>query len=451
VWHRVCNLILLACLFPGLSWAAQVIDKQQRWSGLVELSEPVQIGLGTTLTIEAGTQVKLLHESAKLTVQGRLLVQGSDAAPVLFSAPHGWLGIEFVEAEAGSRIEYARFSGCQQGVSLIATSPLIRHSRFEDCDVGVQLLRESNAVLENNRFSNNRLGLKIGMRSAPQVLNNEFLQNTDVAVLATNNSRGLIEGNLFRDNKMGLSVQRSFEAEVRDNQFINNKTALYCFQSKNTPLIEANLFQGNEIGLSAFSFSYPALRNNRFIANQMALRNDQFGSVLVENNLFQGNDTAIYNNRKSNPKVRNNLFEENRLVLFCDYSSYPEVKQNNLLGNKQAAELGIYQSADWEKRSGSKKLVRQQALKRNSQNPLLDQAPTEFSDRVDLSGNWWGADTKRLQSAGADANLELFFDRRDKPEVSYPGYGEETYRLDLIIYSPWLAEPVAAAGPQESP
>jgi hypothetical protein len=114
-----------------------------------------------------------------------------------------------------------------------------------------------------------------------------------------------------------------------------------------------------------------------------------------------------------------------------------------------AVELGIYQSADWEKRAGSKGIVQQEAAARKSQNPLLPQAPTEFSDVVDVSGNWWGDDTARLAAAGKDGNVSFFFDRKDKPKVTYEGYGAESYALDRVVFSPWLTAPVRDAGPQK--
>ena len=182
----------------------------------------------------------------------------------------------------------------------------------------------------------------------------------------------------------------------------------------------------------------------------MAVRNDQYGSPLLENNLFRGNQTALYNYRKSNPKVVRNQFEENQLALFCDFSSYPEVKQNNFVSNTMGVELGIYQSADWEKRSGSKAIMQREALARKSQNPLLAKAPTEFRDAVDVSDNWWGEQNALLAEAGKDGNVAIFHDRRDQPKVTYEGYGPESYRLDRVHYTPWLELPVPDAGPLEA-
>ncbi len=452
MWRRVSKLLLLLCLLPSWCWSAVTLIKgEQHWSGQVELAGPMQVAPGALLTIEAGTRVVPQSSDAKLSVRGRLQVKGSSASPVHFVAPEGWQGIEFVEAEAGSQIRSTEFTGGRTAVTIIATSPEISRSRFAGCEIAVQLLRESNALIAENHFVENQVGLKVGLKSNPQVLKNRFERQEKTAVEVSNGSGGLFEGNTLRENTYGMVLQQKLQGEIRGNSFSKNKVALLAVQTRNTPLIEGNQFSDNEEALQAFSFSYPAIQQNRFVDNGIAVHNDQFGSPLIEGNLFRNNDTAIRNNRKSNPKIQSNNFTDNRLVMFIDYSSYPEVKQNNFLANRQVAELGIYQSADWEKKAGSKGLVMQKAQARASRNPLLAQAPTEFSDQVDLSGNWWGEDTTQLEAAGPDANLELLFDRRDKPQVSYPGYGEESYQLDLIVYAPWLEQPVENAGPQEAP
>ena len=170
---------------------------------------------------------------------------------------------------------------------------------------------------------------------------------------------------------------------------------------------------------------------------------------MVENNLFRGNEMALYNYRKSNPKVRLNSFEQNALALYCDFSAYPDVKENNFLGNVVGVKLGIYQSADWERRSGSKKIMQKESASRRSQNPLLANAPETFSDFVDVSGNWWGDDTAQLIRVG-EGNSPLFYDRHDEPEVTYENYGPGVYKLDRVHFSPWLNEPVKDVGPVES-
>ncbi|MCF6177833.1 MAG: right-handed parallel beta-helix repeat-containing protein [Geopsychrobacter sp.] len=285
------------------------------------------------------------------------------------------------------------------------------------------------------------------MRSSPKVIGNSFSGHTKSGISASNSSRGLIEDNFFEKNEQGIGILQQYPDLVRNNRFIGNRVGLYCYQSQNSPKVEGNFFQDNEYALVNFSFSFPQVLNNRFVGNKTAVQNDQFGSAQVERNLFKDNETAIYSNRKSNPKISKNSFFGNKLALFIDYSSYPEVKENNFEKTGEGARLGIYQSADWEKRSGSKQLVMKNAQARGSKNSMLGQAPTEFVDVVDLSGNWWGEKTEILKGAGDDKNLSFFYDRHDKPLVTYEGFGPGRYLLDKISFQPVLTEPVTDAGP----
>jgi parallel beta-helix repeat protein len=445
---RTLKLLLCFLFVPFLLQAQSLkIEQEARWQGLVEITNPVQIGANGILRIAAGTRVKVLDPAHTISVQGQLLVEGTQEKPVIFDSVHGWQGISFVEAAAGSRIVQARFSDCARALGIIATSPLISESRFTNCEAAIKLLRESSSEIINSQFVDNGLGLGIEMRSSPRVVGNSFKGHKKSGITASNNSRGLIENNHFEKNEQGVGVLQKYPDKIRKNSFIENRVGLYCYQTQNTPLVEDNLFRKNELGLVNFSFSFPAVKNNRFIANKTALRNDQFGSALVENNLFEGNDTAIYNNRKSNPKIRMNSFTDNKIGLFVDYSSYPLVRQNNFEKTGEGARLGIYQSADWEKRSGSKQLVMKEARQRGSKNAMLGQAPTEYNDIVDLSGNWWGENTSELDSARADQNLTFFYDRKDEPTVTYEGFGPDSYRLDEIRFQPVLTVPVSGTGP----
>ncbi|WP_303720202.1 nitrous oxide reductase family maturation protein NosD [Malonomonas rubra] len=450
MWLRAVKLLLLCLLPANLCAAPLLIEGTQTWLGAKRITDTVKIPKGAVLQIAAGSQIEVTSPQAKFLVGGRLLVEGTAEKPVVFKTPAAWEGIEFVEAEAGSRIVHARFTDCQQAIGIFATSPQLEDNDFSGCAIAIQLLRESQTTIENCRFVDNQIGLKVSMRSSPTIRDNHFSGN-QAGVQIGSGSSGLIKGNSFSDNQQGINVHRLFTGEINGNSFSGNKIGIQNYQTRNNPVIKQNQFQQNEMAIVAVSFSYPTILQNNFIDNGTALHNDQFGSAKVEHNLFKNNRTAIYNNRKSNPQVRKNLFENNQLALFCDYSSYPEIKQNHFLANQRAVELGIYQSADWEQQAGSTKLLRQKANERKSRNPLLAQAPTKFTDRVDITDNWWGEQTELLQKSGAEANLDLFFDRRDKPLVSYPGYGDQQYRLDLVVYAPWLNEPVADVGPEGLP
>jgi parallel beta-helix repeat protein len=439
-----CCLILL--LFVAGSLEAAVLNGMNRWSGQVELSESTQVARGATLTIAAGTRVTVKEGTAGISVQGRILIKGTAQAPVLIAGPAGWSGIELIEGEGESLFEYVDFRGGQSAISSIATGFRVANAEFREYDIAIKLLRESFPTIEGSLFIDNGIGVDNEMKSGPTIRNNRFVGHKRSAVLASHNSKGVLSGNHFEKNKQAVALLQKYQDRVIDNTFVGNEVGIYCNQTQSTPLIENNRFIDNGDALVNFSFSYPAIRNNLFRNNKTGVRNDQYGSPLVEQNTFEGNDTALYNYRKSNPKVRNNLFEANELAMFCDYSSYPEVKANNFLDNAMAVKLGIYQSADWEKRSGSKMIMQREAAARQTKNPLLANAPTEFNDFVDVTGNWWGAQTELVSAAGQEGNPAIFHDRKDQPTVVYKGFGPESYQLDRIVYSPWLQEPVAEVG-----
>jgi len=450
MWHRkVLNSLLTVglVLFLAGYCNAKELSGVVRWSGQIDLSESVVVSRGATLTIAAGTRITAANPQVKISVQGLLQAEGSDSAPVIFSGPTGWLGVEFMEAPAGSFFHWAEFYSSQAGISSFATNFKVENCTFKENEFGIRLLRESSPVILNSSFENNQVGIANEMKSGPEIRGNRFVNQARSAILASHNSKGLIVDNTFVKNKQGITLLQNYPDRISRNTFTENEVAIYCNQTKSSPLIEENLFEGNAYGVMNFSFSYPVIKNNRFIDNTTAVHNDQYGSPLVENNLFRDNETALYSYRKSNPKVRLNSFEQNTLALYCDFSAYPYVKENNFLGNLIGVKLGIYQSADWEKRSGSKKIMQRESTSRKSQNPMLANAPETFDNFVDVSGNWWGGDTAQLGKTGADGNSALFYDRHDKPEVTYEDYGPGVYQLDWVLFSPWLDGPVIGTGP----
>ena len=442
IFSLCCSLLIAA---PGL---AAPLKSNTTWSGAVNLKEMVIVEPGVTLTLAPGTTVRATNVDAGIAVAGTIKVNGSAAAPVILGGVKGWKGISLNETGAAPhRIDYARFSDAENGISLMAGQVDIRHAEFRNCDTGVKLVREGKLLLEDSFFEKNGTGVANEMKSTVTIRRNRFNTQSKTAIIASHGSSGAIEGNTFEKNEQGIGLMQTYAGKLAQNRFLHNKVGIYCNQTQNTPHILNSTFDGNEIAVVNFSFAYPVIESSTFINNGTAIRNDQFGSPKLARNLLRGNKLAIYNYRKSNPVIEYNLIDGNDKALYCDFSSYPLVRNNNFTNNKLAVELGIYQSADWEKRSGSKTIVQKAAEARNSKNPLLANAPTTFKDFVDVSGNWWGSDTKALV-ASPNGNHPFFFDRKDKAKITYDGFGPDSYLLDEIRYLPWLNAPVAPVGPE---
>jgi len=449
--NRVFLFFLLFLAVP--SAAAQTIAggkivDEVRWSGEVVLDRPLQVEPGATLVLEPGTRVRIQSPGLSFHVKGRLVAQGTQEMPVRFEAPPDWEGILFLESGDLSSLEYMEFKGVKSALRFIAASAQIRHLTFRDCQIAVQLLKQSDSRIEGNRFVDNEIALKNEMKSHPLIRGNRFVGNRNAGIVAGNNSRGLIEENLFENNRNGIVLTGPYEDSIQKNKFISNGAAIYCSKSQATPEIANNLFEKNDVGVYNNFFAFPSLVDNRFVNNVTAVSNDRFGSARILHNLFSGNEKALSNNRKSQAVVEKNVFTKNALVFYSNYSSYPVVNENIFSDNKVVGYLDIHMSADFEAREGSKSIVREESKAFKTQNPMLEQAPEQFEDFLDLSQNWWGEDTARLESAGPDANLDLFFDRHDMPEVEYEGYEGKRYALDRVVYAPWLEAPVPDAGPR---
>lgn len=439
-------LLLLALPAWGQSPAAA--PQQLSWKGEVVLESDYLVPPGATLTVAAGTRVRPLRPETRILVQGVLQVLGTAKAPVVFAGPQGWGGIEFLAGAEGSRIEYAQFSRARTALSSAETSFVLSHCSFKNCDTALKLLRKSGPQVTDCLFEANGIAIDNEMRSSPLIRNNRFIGQHKAAILASHNSGGLIDGNYFEKNHQAISLLRPYGDGIVNNRFIENGTAISCNQTQATPLISGNRFENNGKALESFSFSSPQVENNSFTGNQTALHNRQLGSPRVQNNLFADNGIALYNIRKSSPVVEKNLLKNNRVAVFCDYSSYPRIRHNNFLGNRMAVELGDFQSAELERRSGTQALAQQGALlARAGQNPpALIPKLGGPEDMVDLRYNWWGEDTGKLAAAGRAGNVSIFSDRQDQTQKPQSRPVVERYELDLVVYYPWLQTAVADAG-----
>lgn len=440
-------VLLLLGVVPADAAISGTLRGETVWRGEVSLAGPVEVPPGAVLTVAAGTTVRPLRQEAKLVIQGKLRVEGTKGDPVTFSSPAGWEGIEFRDS-AGSRVAGARFFGARTAVSAASSSFVVSDCVFRECEIALKIVRLSAPTVEDCTFSNNGIAIDQETRSTSVLRRNVFRQQRQTAVLVTHNCGGRMEGNRFEENPRGIVLLRQYAGEISRNVFSGNGTAVFCEQTRNSPVLRGNRFEKNREGVSSVSFSSPRVEGNIFVGNQTAVRNDQLGSPTVRHNLFRENGTAVTSLRRSTPRVEKNILEGNRIALFCDYSSYPGVSGNNFVGNRRGVELGGNQSADFEKRFGSRAVVeRKSAAKRGKGPGGPPPSSASTGEFIDVRGNWWGNDTPRLAAAGPDGNLEIFFDRADRPTVTMEGYGEERFRLDQVRFHPWLERRVPDAGP----
>lgn len=174
-----------------------MITSDTTWSGTVSLAEDVLVPEGVTLTIEAGTSVRVtpsestrtdpefLSPLTELTVRGALVVRGKEGSQVAFY-PEGegevkyyWAGI-ILDGGRGT-VRSAAVRGAETGITVINGSLSLIRSALTGNRYGLTALGRDAAVrLESSRVSGNEYGVFL--------LNGARLESRD-ATVAKNSKR----------------------------------------------------------------------------------------------------------------------------------------------------------------------------------------------------------------------------------------------------------------------
>ena len=182
---------------------------QTTWNGLVQLTESYTVSVTDELLISPCTTVEL-STSSRLFVDGRLIIQGNNSCPVVFSQLGSGLhyGIQFNSSSSGrgSVIDNITIEDATYGITIYGSDPQLNNVTITNPSrVGIDLFSGANPVIHDliiNQagkgfsYSDWRygLGLSVGAGSTPVV---ERATMTDLRI------RGLniwgSSGGIYRD------------------------------------------------------------------------------------------------------------------------------------------------------------------------------------------------------------------------------------------------------------
>ncbi len=386
-------LLLFLVFLPSLV-SARVIDAVERWSGKVQVDEPLRVEKGGQLIIAPGTRVVL---SAGIEVVGQL--QATDAE---FSGVN-WPGLVLKGTSTRTWLKNCRISGAQTGISVMGGQPQLQGLVLENNRIGIELRQKSKALVESSVFrANTRVGLFVKDEAEATVQNNSFTHQ----------------------GKFGAYIYRAQPKVFSGNRFIDNPVGLMISHYGSNPLISQNLFQNNKIGLKVDRTARPQVTTNRFIKNQVGIK--------------------LY--RRSDPAIELNRFVKNRQAIHVSFSSYPQIRHNDFADNPQAVVLE-YQSSLWEQQKGAAarqaQIVSRGAFAGQKQNQVTEdqRRARNLDGTVDARQNWWGEKATlelKSKSLSADANLSWIADGLDQPFFNEAG---EQYPLDRVRWSPFGQQP----------
>jgi len=422
-------IIAILLLYNTLVYASEkvIIEGKKNYQGLVEFKGNVVIVSGSEIA---------LSENSILQFSGEIKFQGKKDKKVIIKGEHNAL-IRFINANVS--IENIEVYGLDS-LEFVESNGVIQRSIFNKNKVALKNTRNSNLIIENCTFTNNEIGIAIELKSISKVIKCNFEQN-DASIVLAQQGKGEINNSTFSKNKLGVLLNRDGIGLVSLSRFKDNLKAIYMYQNIGSRIL-GNYFSKNKTAIYGEVYTNTEVVNNDFIENERAIDFLQYTNGKIRLNNFTKNSIAIFLEKKSSPDIRNNNFKENNIGVYCNFTSYPIITRNNFIDNSIHIKLGEYQSADFERKMGSEVIQMKEVVERQSKRAatINKNKVNIYSGEVFAKKNYW--DEKTLKEMSTKENVSTIYDGYDLKEVSYEGYGDTKYKIDIVSYKPFLTKPV---------
>lgn len=466
------SFLLAAVLFVAASgvaageessaWKTPTIRENTAWEGTVLLEQGVVVERGAVLRILPGAVVKAkAGKGIAITVLGRLLVEGSKERPVLFSAegevPPGeaaWEGIRLTgegqetHALKGFRVERAR-----EGVSLTGASATVSEGIFSECQSGIRGNQKSQATVTDCAFEGNAIGAVLSLGARGTFSGCRFETIGRFGIVADKGALFAVSGSTFSRGKTGIYTLTNAPCRIEGSAFLSLETGVAARQVGKDSLVSRCRFEHDGTAVAAVQFCHIEIADSTFRENKTGVDVREFSAPFLHHNRFEGHETAVTLFRKAHARVEKNVFFHNRNAVVVNYSSYPKIAGNNFDRNDMSVRLEKFQSGDWEEREGSPKLTAGEASLRGAGNRpagigqvLSGEQGVTYPKRVNAMGNWWGPDADRDRAKGTMGKIR---DGKTFGPVTYEGFGEKRYEIDVVDFSGESTRPFPDAGPRE--
>lgn len=413
------------------------IEGTVAWSGDRLLETSVTVPPGATLILLPGTRVTSTG-AASIYVEGSLYAAGTEEAPVLLRGTRE-ADPSIVEANSPGavvRLHRVEASGANNAVTVRGGFLGVTSSRFFDNGTAVTLDLKGTGELRDIALEGNQVALAVG-NSARARASGLTLTGNRVGLGARNAAEVELSRSVFRDNAAGYVQHNQCNVRIDGCIFEGNQTGADLSQTRRSPILSFNTFRNNKVGLSAAHFTHPLVDACAFRENEVAFSAEQFSGPFLRYCSFEKNGHAVRLDKKANARIEGGLFRDNEVALFADFSSYPNATGNLFADNRWHVRLGIQQSADFERRLGSRGIMLGTARDAGTRNPFLLEGQAPPGEGIfSVAGNAWDPETLAEMASGPEENLSRFWDGRDQEPVRYEGFGDEAYAVDRIAYAP---------------
>jgi parallel beta-helix repeat protein len=228
--YRISILLIGIFIFSWLSTTPVQADSlhksgtlsaDETWTAdnIYIIDSSLTIASGVTLTIQAGTVVKVMVADIAIIVNGRLDAQGTSSNPVVFTSywddsvggdtngdgganspgPGMWEGIQI--NNSASTLQYSVIRYAFGGIMVNKSSPTIANDVITDNEEAI-LVFTGSPILDHNQLHDNSTGVYLDDAS-PSITNNDF-SNNGVHLEYYGNANPTYSGNTFSATGGGM-------------------------------------------------------------------------------------------------------------------------------------------------------------------------------------------------------------------------------------------------------
>lgn len=341
------GLLVLCALVPRLH-ATEILggtlQKNTTLSpenGYYLVSQDLIIPENITLTIEPGTEIRLMLNVSFKVKKGTLICEGTSENPIVFSAfdQNKWAGIEISTSSSiineagqisGSRMSNIQISDALIGLSLIdGATIVVKDILVSQCNYGIMLDNDASIKLLSSKVSNCSWGLTIKKSSKNEIRDCEMSDCQFAIYFTSETSRyNKIINNRISNNMMVGLFMNNILGEVQYNK------------------ISGNQITNNRIGLHVDSYSSPVSGFNSIVDNEIkfnsshGIRLSQDSDTLMYNRV-EGNRFGLELKAANNNLIKNNLFKKNLewSILLTGNSTLNTFEQNNIIENSRGIRI----------------------------------------------------------------------------------------------------------------
>lgn len=189
-------LFMLVLLLPAQT-SAEVLSGKVVWRGAIEVTEKIRVERGAVLIVEPGSKVTFLGGS--LEIAGQL-----QADHVEFGG-NDWSGIVLKGCTSSTILSDVLISGAKIGVQVVGGEPRLENNRFSENRVGVELRQKTAAIIRGNRFkANAKVGLFVKDGTTAIITGNRFEQHGQFAAYIYRANPRQFSDNVFEQNATGV-------------------------------------------------------------------------------------------------------------------------------------------------------------------------------------------------------------------------------------------------------